>query len=180
MFDSEKVRVEACMKRMEAGDANAFHTMGILHLFGELGMQKDTDKALEMFLRAAELGAADSHSNIANMYHPGTEGVVDHAKYLYHCQQAAMKGCPVSRSNLGCYEANAGNTDRAMKHWMISAGMGHGKSLENIKRIFISGNATKAQYEKALRDYQAYMDEVKSDQRDEAAAKRRNHVIYRC
>jgi hypothetical protein len=34
----------------------------------------------------------------------------------------------------------------------------------------MDGNATKECYEKALRSYQQYMDKIKSDQRDEAAA----------
>ena len=34
----------------------------------------------------------------------------------------------------------------------------------------MDGDATKEVYTKALRSYQAYLDEIKSDQRDEAAA----------
>ena len=53
---------------------------------------------------------------------------------------------------------------------LISCGRGHKESLENIKLSFMDGNATKECYEKALRSYQQYMDKIKSDQRDEAAA----------
>ena len=69
----------------------------------------------------------DAHNNIAAIYYSGQLGVeMDREKYSYHMQQAAIKGCSVSRYNLGAFEGNAGNNDRAMKHWMISAGMGHG------------------------------------------------------
>ena len=51
---------------------------------------------------------------------------------------------------------------------MISAGMGLDGALDNIRLNFMNGNATKAQYETALRDHQAYFDEVKSYQRDVA------------
>ena len=83
-------------------------------------------------------------------------------------QQAAVGGHEVSRINLGNSEAEAGNIDRAAKHWMIAASSGHKESLNNIRMGFMNGNATKAQYETALRDHQAYIDEVKSYQRDVA------------
>ena len=119
MINSEKIRVERCMKRMKAGDANAFNTMGTGYMFGSSasGLQKDTEKALELFLRAAELGSMDAHNNIAAMYYSGQLGVeIDREKYMYHMQQAAIKGCSVSRYNLGSFEGNAGKMDRAMKH----------------------------------------------------------------
>ena len=82
---------------------------------------------MELFLRAAELGSMDAHNNIATMYYSGQLGVeIDREKFMYHWQQAAIEGDAVSRYNLGAFEGNAGNNDRAMKHWMISAGMGHG------------------------------------------------------
>ena len=57
-----------------------------------------------------------------------------------------------------------------MKHWMISAGCGNEHALQRIRDGFINGHVTKDEYETALRDYQAYMDEVKSVQRDRAEA----------
>jgi len=36
--------------------------------------------------------------------------------------------------------------------------------------MYSKGHATKADYTKALQSYQAYLDEIKSDQRDKAAA----------
>ena len=156
-------------KRVEIGDANAFNMVGTGYLFGTSGLQKDTDKALELFLRAAELGSMDGHNNIATMYYSGQLGVeIDQEKHVYHWQQAAIGGDAVSRSNLGNFELNAGNIDRAVKHWMIAASSGHKKSLNNVRLGFMNGNATKAQYETALRDHQAYIDEVKSYQRDVA------------
>ena len=157
---------------MKAGDANAFNLMGTGYTFGSSGLQKDTEKALELFLRAAELGLADAHNNIAAMYYSGQSGVeIDREKYVYHWQQAAIGGHAVSRSNLGNFELKAGNIDRAVKHWMISAGNGCEESLNVIRLSFMRGHATKAQYETALRDYQAYINEVESYQRDVALKK---------
>ena len=67
MIDSEKFRVERCMKRMKADDADAFNMMGSCYLKGsDEGLQKDTEKALEMYLRAAELGSVEAHNNICS------------------------------------------------------------------------------------------------------------------
>ena len=53
---------------------------------------------------------------------------------------------------------------------MITVRNGVSNSLKNIKLMYKNGDATKDDYAKALRSYQAYVDEIKSEQRDEAAA----------
>ena len=58
----------------------------------------------------------------------------------------------------------------ALKHWMIAVGSEDNDSLENIKQMFMNGYATKDDYAKALLAYQAYLVEIKSPQRDEAAS----------
>ena len=88
-----------------------------------------------------------------------------------------MGGCVTSRHNLGIFEANAGNPDRAVKHFMMSAGAGYDESLKEIRQCFMRGEATKDDFEKALRAHKEAIDEMKSDQRETAAASRaqRNH-----
>ena len=81
-----------------------------------------------------------------------------------------MKGQVEARHNLGCSERDAGNYDRALKHWMISAGGGEKESLTTIREMFKMGVATKEDYTQVLRAYQAYLGEIKSVQRNEAAA----------
>ena len=58
----------------------------------------------------------------------------------------------------------------ALKHFMIAAGSGYHDSLKMIKQFYLDGYATRDDYAKALKAYQAYLDEVKSDVRDKAAA----------
>ena len=43
-------------------------------------------------------------------------------------------------------------------------------SLKEIREFYVNGYATKDDYTKALRANQKYVDGIKSDQRDEAAA----------
>ena len=67
-------------------------------------------------------------------------------------------------------EKDAGNMSRAVKHWMISAGAGHDESQMCIQHCFMAGHATKDEFEKALRAHKEANDEMKSDQRETAAA----------
>lgn len=60
--------------------------------------------------------------------------------------------------------------DRALKHFMIAVRDGYSNSLEGIKLMYKHGDATKGDHDKASKAYQAFIDEIKSDQRDEAAA----------
>ena len=53
---------------------------------------------------------------------------------------------------------------------MIAVGSGYHGSLEQIKQFFLNGDATRDDYANALQAYQAYLEEIKSDDRDKAAA----------
>ena len=53
---------------------------------------------------------------------------------------------------------------------MINVEGGLNDSLKQIKQMYSIGHATKDDYAKALQTYQAYLSEIKSDQRDKAAA----------
>jgi hypothetical protein len=53
---------------------------------------------------------------------------------------------------------------------LIAASQGHLQAVNDMKHAMIKGIATKDQYAQAIRLYRAYLEEVKSDQRDKAAA----------
>ena len=98
-------------------------------------------------------------------------------KARHYYELAALKGHVMARHNLGAMETCAGNIDRALKHFTIAAKDGNSQSLETIKGMYKYGDATKDEYAKALRSYQAYLDEIRSKQRDEAAASN-GHTYY--
>jgi len=75
-------------------------------------------------------------------------------------------------------EKIAGNYDRALKHFLIAVRCGHSDSLERIKQMYTYGYATKDEYTKALQLFQAYLGEIKSDQRDKAAAAGEKYRYY--
>ena len=79
-----------------------------------------------------------------------------------------MEGEVLARHNIGVIEKDAGNMNRAMKHFMIAARAGYDDSLNQIRKCYVSGHATKADFEKALRAHKEANDEMKSDHRDAA------------
>jgi len=61
---------------------------------------------------------------------------------------------------------------------MIAVRSGHDGSLEKIRQLYGYGFATKDDYTKALQAYQSYLVEIKSSQRDEAAAYDDHYLYY--
>ena len=170
---------EGLQKRVEVGDAHAFFTLGCYYRRGEEdGFPQDYGKALELWHRAGDLGYVDAYNNIGYAYENG-EGVErDEKKANHYYELAAMGGDAAARHNLGSAEARADNWDRAIKHYMIAAGGGLDNSLKTIQKLYSNGHATKEDYSQALGAYQAYLSEIKSTQRDKAAAARANYRYY--
>ncbi|EJK65627.1 hypothetical protein THAOC_13493, partial [Thalassiosira oceanica] len=156
--------------RVRKKDPTAINLLGEKYFFGELGLQKDMRKALEFYKEAAELGSIQALFNIGNAYNEGEGVQQDMAKAEEFWTKAAMQGFVLARSNLGWLEAQKGNNDRAVRHYLISAKMGHEHSVQNVKEAFLAGVATQEQYAEALKGYQDATEETKSHDRDEAKA----------
>jgi len=170
LFPSGKEVVQMLINRMEKDDAETIHSIGCNYSEGLNGFPQDYVKALELYHHAAELGYSEAYSTIACLYEDGEGVEVDEKMAVHYYELAAMMGSVTARYNLGNSEIRAGNMDRALKHYMIAVKDGHADSLQEIQDLFTSGHATKEDYTKALRSYQAYLSEIKSRQRDEAAA----------
>ncbi|KAL7529179.1 hypothetical protein ACHAXR_002832 [Thalassiosira sp. AJA248-18] len=170
---SDEVEVKRLRKRTEVGDAIAMYSLGCHYRLGN-GVPQDSNKALELWHRAAKLGCAESHNQIGSAYFQGEGVEEDVKKAVYHWELGARGGDVLSRHVLGVVEVEAGTMNRAMKHFMISAGFGHDESLREIQRGFSHGHVTKDDFEKALRAHKESKDEMQSDQRDAA-----RHFIQR-
>ena len=177
-LDSDEEELQRLKKREGAGDAEAIFRLGYYYREGVYGIQQNNTKALELYHRSAELGYADAYCGIGSAYDHGEGVEVDKKKVLYYWELAAMKGDTAARHNLGHVELEAGNMDRAFKHWMISARGGYTNSLSNIKQMYSDGYVTKEDYTKALQSYQSYLTEIKSDQRDKAVAADERNRYY--
>ncbi|KAL3781859.1 hypothetical protein ACHAWO_009225 [Cyclotella atomus] len=166
------------MKRVENEDVVAIHKLAYFYSLGQHGLQRDMEKALDLYRKAGKLGYCYSHSAIADLYLEVNGVPQDRKKALFYYQQAALGGHEVARHNLGLYDSAGAisgkpNMKRAVKHLMISASSGLDESR---------GFATKADFEKALLANGEAKDEMKSEQREaaqrEAALKATGAVSY--
>jgi len=175
---SDEEAIERLKKRVEVGDADAIYTLGVLYARGIQGFPQDYTKAIELSHRAGELGCANAYYNIGSAYQNGQGVEVDKKKAQHYYELAAMRGDVHARNSMGYMDYNKGDAERALKHWMIAVEGGINLSLEAIKFLYSKGYAAKDDYSKALRLYQEYLCEIKSDQRDEAAAATEDFRYY--
>ena len=175
---SNKECIKRYNKQIELNDVNAISSVGCFYSDGRMGCPQNYAKALELWHRAAELGHIDAYFNIGMAYQDG-EGVEENAnKAIHYFELAAMGGNEMARHNLGIHEGVVGNYDRALKHLKIAVEGGDHDSLNRIQELYVCGHATKDDFEISLRSYHAYLDEIRSDQRDEAAAARDDYKYY--
>ncbi len=86
-------------------------------------------------------------------------------------KQAAIGGHPNARYDLGLFEwAIKGSAERAIKHFVIAANLGHDDSLKVLKDGYANGFVSKDVLAAAFRAHQAAIDATKSPQREAAAA----------
>ena len=154
---------ELLMKRVEANDPVAVSQIGL-----EKYHEGDYRGAFGYSAKAAALGDANAHYNLSIMYRDGQGVEKDKKKELYHGEQAAIRGHPGARHNIGYFENINGRLDRAAKHWIIAAKLGYDESLEAVKRLYKDGLVSKDDFATALRGHKAAVDATKSPQREEA------------
>jgi tetratricopeptide (TPR) repeat protein len=160
MEEAEKMNTE----RVKANDPIALCQMGM-----KCCNEGDYEGAVEHLAKAAEL-------DLSFLYGEGEGVETDLKKKIYHLEEAAIGGHPSARYNLGCHEWNSGRhgrPDRAVKHFIIAAKLGHDRAWEEVKKGCQMGWASKEDYRVALRGYQAAIDATKSTQREEAEKAKR-------
>ena len=166
--DSQKLAM--IQKRVDAGDPLSICHLATKYRLGELGLEKDMTRAVELYERAAELGDKRAHYNLGVLYDEEAGVERDIATAFRHYEAAAMCGHVDARYNLGWEEKNAGNYDLALQHFLIGANRGDQDALDYVKKMFKHGLATKADYLEALRGYQSAVEETRSPNRDDALA----------
>ena len=164
--------------RFDVDDAGAICSVGCFHQSGKFGFRQSYTDALACWQKAGELGSVESYCNIADAYDNGRGVERDQEKAWHFYELAAMGGNVSARYNLGATEMLVGNMDRALKHHMISVKSGCADSLKKIKHLHWNGHATADEYDLALRSYHVYVDEIKSEQRDRAAAFSDEYTYY--
>eukprot|EP00577_Skeletonema_sp_RCC1716_P023550 CAMPEP_0113420616 /NCGR_PEP_ID=MMETSP0013_2-20120614/27424_1 /TAXON_ID=2843 ORGANISM="Skeletonema costatum, Strain 1716" /NCGR_SAMPLE_ID=MMETSP0013_2 /ASSEMBLY_ACC=CAM_ASM_000158 /LENGTH=204 /DNA_ID=CAMNT_0000308109 /DNA_START=376 /DNA_END=990 /DNA_ORIENTATION=+ /assembly_acc=CAM_ASM_000158 len=156
------------MKRVKANDPVAMLQMGLVCY-----NKGDYDSAFRRYNISAGLGDVAGHYQLSCLYRKGQGVEKDVKKEVYHLEQAAIGGHPIARYNLGAVEEENGRMDRAVKHWIIAATLGHNASLDTLKLCFRRGLVSKEDFASALRAHQAAVDATKSPQREAAEEARK-------
>ena len=131
---SEEEAISRTKKRAESDDAIAIHQLGSIYHDGGAGLPQDYREAIKLWIRAGERGCVEAYYNVGNAYLRGRGVESDVKKAVHFWELAAMRGDVTARQNLGVNEMDAGNINRAVKHFMISAGAGFDESLEAIRQ----------------------------------------------
>jgi len=151
------------MKRVEKNDPVVIREVGMKHY-----QKGEYDTAFEHWTKAAELGDVEAQYNLSHLYRKGEGVEKDEKKGWYHLEEAAIAGHPDARYNLALKEGRNKRFDRAVKHFIIAANLGHDESIQQLKKCYKYGDVSKDDFAAALRAHQAAVDATKSPQREAA------------
>ena len=165
---TKEIGITQLKNGMKKNYAGAFHVMGGFYMKGEKGFPRDLAKAREMFLKAGELGCSDAYGALADSYkviNAEEEDVLEKRRHYF--ELAAIRDCIPARHSLGCLDLEAGDYQRAYKHFVICAKAGLEISLTAIRKGYAEGYIAKDEYSEILRAYQEKNEDMKSEMRDE-------------
>lgn len=154
-------------------DAFVMCELGGIFGRGKYGVPKDELRALDCYIRAAELGSASACSQIGRHYEFGNGDNKDMGRSAFFYRAGALRDSIVARHDLGCWEYNAGNYEIGIRHWKIAAEAGSQISLNQLKRIFNAGGKvygkeciSKGDMDKIYRACHMAQEEVNSEERE--------------
>jgi TPR repeat protein len=159
---TDEDEVPEMIKRAEANDAALIGMLANSYHNGLNSLQQDHTKAIELFVRAAELGCRKAHNQLGGFYDEG--GNLKKAKF--HYETAAVAGHEGARFNLGVMEAQSGNIERAVKHWIIAASAGHYKAMHEMRFLFKQGIVSRESINSTLAAYNNSCVKMRSEARD--------------
>jgi len=175
----ETLTVEETMalvrKRVELNDAELTFCLGCHYDTSVNGdFPKDSKKAFELYLRAADLGSLRACTNVSKAYEIGVGTEIDIDKARFYLEKGAKLGQVKARHKLG-YLAAEGSTEAeadwelAFRHWKISARAAYQPSLVEIAEGYKRGMLSKEEYTEVLRASQKTKSESWSKDRETAA-----------
>ena len=172
-------------KGMDNNKAEAFCFAAQHHIKGKHGFPRDLSKAMELYQKAGELGDHSAYDYLGLSYslglqEPGGKVLVelDMKKARHYYELAAIGGCISARLSLGQIHDDAGDVERAFKHFMIGARAGDGECFKKVKKGYERGFISKDNYTATLRAYQKQQDDRKSAMRDEAIIYNSDRSLY--
>jgi len=160
-------RVKALKKLMKKNVSGAFMMMGGFYKSGEKGLFQSDTKALELFIRAAELGCANAFAVIAKYYFEGRVVEQDESKALEFWEVAAKKDSVGAHEDLALVHKRNGNVGLFIKHLKLLANAGDQLSMDTLMKCYREVELlTKEELAETLRAFQAAKNEMWSEGRD--------------
>ena len=87
-------------------------------------------------------------------------------KAKFHLEAGAMAGDKFARFHLGGLEGEAGNWERAIKHWTIAASAGEHGAMHHLITFFKKGVMNRESIDSTLTAYNNSCKEMRSEARD--------------
>jgi TPR repeat protein len=141
---------------MKADYIGAFHNMGNLYRKG-LGVERNLEKAFELYIYAAERGHPEDQSNVGYMYMRGEGVKKDYEKARYWLEKAAAQNWATAYDKLGLLYLNGwgvkADPERAFEEFGKGANLGSAPSLVNYANCFKEGIGTEKDARRAYRYY---------------------------
>ena len=154
------------MKRVEANDPGTMRLLAEHYIKGEHGFPRNETKAMELFIKSADLGSGDAHHALGNIYEH-QRGNMKKAKF--HYEEGAMLGDEMCRSSLGRLEfilSKHEQPERALKHWTIAASGGCHNALHHLSISFGFGRIPIETMKSIVAAYNNSCKEMRSEARD--------------
>jgi hypothetical protein len=135
----------------------AMNYIGYMYMHGE-GVSTDYAKAMEWFIKSANLGYSEAMNDIGYMYNNGQGVSTDHAKAMEWYTKAANLGSAVAMYNIGyMYMYGEGvSTDyaKAMEWYIKSTNLGYSRAMNNIGVMYYNGMGVEKDISKAVEWWQ--------------------------
>lgn len=155
-IEADPAKAVATFSRLaDQGVPAGLRTMGELHASGLAGVEKDFDKALDYFTRAAQGNDATAQVVLAGYYDQGVDltpgdGKVEvtpnPAAALELYRLAARNNVPVALFNVGIFYETGRSVDRdpakAFAHYLQAAGGGFAPAMQKTGVYYLNGVGT--------------------------------------
>lgn len=164
--------VEYWEKASAEGHLLARHQVALIYLKGANGVPQNTDRAVELLLKGAEDGYAESQYLLGFYYINGNGVPQNDFEAFKWIEKAALQGDASAQKDIGiCYSNGRGvNVDKkkAMEWFEKAAGNGNMQASLCLADMYAEGDGISTDYSKAENWYQKIISNKNNDFYDEA------------
>lgn len=150
----EKAAADWYTRGAQLGDVNAAFALGLMHAQGRGGIDKNFDKAAELFETAARTGHPQANYNLGLLFLNGTGKPLNEHRAARHIAYAAEKGIAAAQYDLaGLYGAGSGVTFDAYEQarWLAKAAdQGLATAEYEYAVLLLQGKGIRADEPKAI------------------------------